>query len=38
MGSRVVSRYPKDCPVLEITGGIDFEEASIACLDFLEAI
>lgn len=28
----------KDCPVLEITGGIDFEEASIACLDFLETI
>ncbi len=27
----------KDCPVLEITGGIDFEAASTACLDFLYA-
>ena len=26
----------KGCPVLEITGGIDFETASRACLDFVE--
>jgi HprK-related kinase B len=26
----------KDCPALEITGGIDFEAASQACLNFLK--
>ena len=26
----------KDCPVLEISGGVDFEAASRTCLDFLE--
>jgi hypothetical protein len=24
-----------DCPVLEISGGVDFEGAADACLDFL---
>ncbi len=28
----------KNCPILEITGGIDFEAASRACLDFLQAL
>ena len=28
----------KKCPVLELTGGIDFEAASTACLDFLEML
>jgi HprK-related kinase B len=27
-----------DCPVLEISGGIDFEAASMACLDFLKEL
>ena len=26
----------KDCPVLEVTGGVNFEAASNACLDFLD--
>ena len=28
----------KDCPVLEITGGVDFDAASSACLDFLDGL
>jgi len=27
-----------DCPVLKISGGVDFEAASEACLDFLKKL